>query len=99
MIGIFLQEGTRAGNIARIISEMKDRLVRRVLEISEHRVGPPPLPYCWLALGSEGRKEQTVKTDHDNALIFADPESSAAGSPTQDYFSRFTPRWKRGWRP
>ncbi len=88
MIGIFLQEGTRAGNIVRIISEMKDRLLRRVLEVSERRLGPPPLPYCWLVLGSEGRKEQTIKTDQDNALIFADPDSSAAESLARDYFSR-----------
>ena len=88
MIGIFLQEGTRSGNITRIISEMKDRLIRRVLEISERRLGPPPLPYCWLVLGSEGRKEQTAKTDQDNALLFADPDSSAAESLAQDYFSR-----------
>jgi CBS domain-containing protein len=39
-------------------------------------LGPPPGPYCWLALGSEGRKEQTLRTDQDNAIIFADPEST-----------------------
>jgi CBS domain-containing protein len=88
MIGIFLQEGARAGNITRIISEMKDRLLRRVLEINERRLGPPPLPYCWLALGSEGRKEQTIKSDHDNAVLFADPDSPAAASKARDYFSR-----------
>jgi len=96
MIGIFLQEGTRAGNITRIVSEMKDRLMRRVLEISERRLGPPPLTYCWLVLGSEGRKEQTIKSDHDNALIYADPDNSAEESPARDYFSRLADQVEKG---
>ena len=96
MIGIFLQEGTRTGNITRIVSEMKDRLMRRVLEISERRLGPPPLTYCWLVLGSEGRKEQTIKSDHDNALIYADPDNSAEESPARDYFSRLADQVEKG---
>jgi len=32
---------------------------------------PPPVPYGWLAFGSEGRKEQTLHTDQDNALFFS----------------------------
>jgi CBS domain-containing protein len=35
-------------------------------------LGRPPVPYAWIALGSEGRREQTLRTDQDNAIIFAD---------------------------
>ncbi|MFZ3138789.1 MAG: DUF294 nucleotidyltransferase-like domain-containing protein [Thermodesulfovibrionales bacterium] len=44
-----------------------------MIEIAEERFGEPPVPYCWIAFGSEGRKEQTFKTDQDNALIYHDP--------------------------
>ncbi len=35
-------------------------------------LGRPPVPYAWIALGSEGRREQTLRTDQDNAIVFAD---------------------------
>ena len=33
--------------------------------------------WCWLALGSEGRGEQTFATDQDNALVFVADDGSA----------------------
>jgi CBS domain-containing protein len=32
----------------------------------------PPVDFAWFNMGSQGRKEQLLKTDQDNALIFAD---------------------------
>jgi CBS domain-containing protein len=34
------------------------------------------LVWCWLSLGSEGRREQTVATDQDNAIIFDGDEDT-----------------------
>lgn len=90
MISLLLKEGAKASNITRIISEINDRLVRRILEITEKKCGKPPLPYCWLVFGSEGRKEQTFKTDQDNALIYADAATPAEDAAAQQYFERFT---------
>ncbi len=42
---------------------------QRLLEMAEAELGPPPVPYCFLALGSMARDEQLVVTDQDNALI------------------------------
>lgn len=42
---------------------------QRLLELAEEKFGPPPLPYCFLALGSMARNEQLIVTDQDNALI------------------------------
>jgi CBS domain-containing protein len=33
--------------------------------------------FAWIALGSEGRSEQTIATDQDNALVFSDTESES----------------------
>ncbi|MDR3682344.1 MAG: DUF294 nucleotidyltransferase-like domain-containing protein [Geothrix sp.] len=95
IIGALLREGARAANIIRIISELNDRVVRRVLEIAEKELGPPPVPYCWLALGSEGRKEQTFRTDQDNALVYADPPA-ALREDAAEYFRRFTSFMRNG---
>jgi CBS domain-containing protein len=45
---------------------------QRLLELAEQKLGPPPVPYCFLAAGSMARDEQLVVTDQDNALILDD---------------------------
>ena len=73
IVGLLLKEGAKASNITKVITEINDRLVRKVIEFAERKHGKPPVPYCWIVFGSEGRKEQTFKTDQDNAIIYADP--------------------------
>ena len=92
IITILIREGATASNITRIISEVNDRLLKKVLEITESRMGRPPASYCWIIFGSEGRKEQTFKTDQDNAIIYEDlPEGSDVATR---YFSEFSERMK-----
>jgi CBS domain-containing protein len=90
IVALLLKEGAKASNVTRIISEINDRLVRRILEIAERRFGHPPLSYCWIAFGSEGRKEQTFKTDQDNAIIYEDPATDDQEKKALEYFSAFT---------
>ena len=90
IIGLLLKEGAKASNITKIISELNDRLVKKVLEIAEKKFGAPPVSYCWIAYGSEGRKEQTFKTDQDNAIIYADPKTPEQEEAAKKYFAEFT---------
>ncbi|MCK8823791.1 DUF294 nucleotidyltransferase-like domain-containing protein [Fuchsiella alkaliacetigena] len=65
--------------ICQLITEFNDRLTRRVIELCENEMkqegyGLAPVDYCFLQMGSAGRKEQFVRTDQDNAIIFADDE-------------------------
>lgn len=63
----------------RLISACNDRLTARIIELTARRHRLPPVAWCWLALGSEGRHEQTFVTDQDNGLIFnATSEQEAA---------------------
>jgi CBS domain-containing protein len=89
LVGNLLQQGAKASNITRIITEINDRIVRKVIQFAEREFGPPPVSYCWIAIGSEGRKEQTFKTDQDNALIYADPVVEQEDS-VRKYFLEFT---------
>ncbi len=66
-------QGVAATSLARLVSHLNDSLTRRVILIKQHELAAElgVLPrWCWLALGSEGREEQTVATDQDNAIIF-----------------------------
>jgi CBS domain-containing protein len=89
IVGLLLKEGAKASNITKVITEINDRLVRKVLECAERKHGKPPVAYCWIGFGSEGRKEQTFKTDQDNAIIYADPATEAEAESAKKYFSAF----------
>lgn len=45
---------------------------QRLLELGHERFGPPPVPYCFLALGSMARDEQIMYSDQDNAMVLHD---------------------------
>lgn len=55
---------------SQLISGLNDRLTERLIALAAARHRLPPVNWCWLALGSEGRQEQTFLTDQDNGLIF-----------------------------
>ena len=56
---------------------------QRLLELAEETLGPPPVPYCFLALGSMARQEQLIVTDQDNALVL---DNSFDPARHDDYF-------------
>jgi len=60
---------------------------QRLLELAEESLGPPPVPYCFLALGSMARDEQMLVTDQDNAIILDDSYDAALHG---EYFTALT---------
>lgn len=54
-----------------LISRLNDGLTARVLSLVARRHRLPPVDWCWLAMGSEGRDEQTLISDQDNGLVFS----------------------------
>jgi CBS domain-containing protein len=79
-------EGAKPSNITRLITLVNDRILDRLLTMLEQQLGPPPAPYCWLFMGSEGRKEQTYSTDQDNGLLYADPMDEDHAHACKRYF-------------
>jgi len=96
IVGLLLKEGAKASNITKVITEINDRMVRKIIEFTERKLGKPPVAYCWIAFGSEGRKEQTFKTDQDNALIYADPATDAEAEAARKYFLSFAEQVRDG---
>ncbi len=76
-----------AAVIAGFVARLNDALLGRIMKWAEAELGPPPAPYAWIAFGSEGRMEQTLLTDQDNALIYAE-----AGGARRDWFQAFADR-------
>ncbi len=64
--------------ILEVITEVNDALISKIIELSllklkELPFEDPGLDFVWLSLGSEGRREQSTRTDQDNAILYEDP--------------------------
>ncbi|MCB0170902.1 MAG: cyclic nucleotide-binding/CBS domain-containing protein [Anaerolineae bacterium] len=70
-------DGLQVDQIGRIVASLNDTLIKRLLKMTEAELGPPPTPYAWLVFGSEGRMEQLLLTDQDNALVYRDDTPAA----------------------
>ena len=77
-----MAQGVAAEQLTQFISALNDLLTVRIIELECAAAGILESPlcagFCWIALGSEGRFEQTLNTDQDNGIIFTVPPDSSA---------------------
>lgn len=84
-----IHQHIRARTIGRLIAAISGSITTRIIELAIEEIGTPPVDFAFIVLGSEGRREQTLETDQDNAIIFSDvPEAELAG--VQEYFARLS---------
>ncbi|NOH96877.1 DUF294 nucleotidyltransferase-like domain-containing protein [Vibrio sp. 99-70-13A1] len=67
-----VNEDANAHMVGTAMSVIGRSFKQRIIELAEESLGAPPIPYCFLALGSMGRDEQLIVTDQDNAIILDD---------------------------
>lgn len=72
LITTLIESNARSIHLNMIITALTDEMLHRVINMALLQVGPPPVEFAFLLFGSEGRKEQTLKTDQDNAIVFED---------------------------
>ncbi|MFZ5775604.1 MAG: DUF294 nucleotidyltransferase-like domain-containing protein [Thermodesulfobacteriota bacterium] len=87
-----IEEGAKANNVTRMITILNDYILDRILTLLVAELGEPPLPFCWLLMGSEGRREQTFKTDQDNAILYAEPRDHVEAKLAEEYFQKLAER-------
>ncbi|QIR14866.1 DUF294 nucleotidyltransferase-like domain-containing protein [Shewanella aestuarii] len=69
----------RAEEIGRILTSVTDALTRRLIVLNQQLLGKPPMAFCWLAFGSQGRQDQVACSDQDNGILLAhEPDEYAA---------------------
>lgn len=82
----YLEQNIPLSHISKIISEINAGVTTRVVELSLKKMETSaPVKFSWLALGSQGREEQLLYTDQDNALIFEDVDEENYDD-TKKYF-------------
>ena len=92
----YLDENIPMGLTAKIISELNDACIKQVIEISLKKMKtPPPVKFAWLAIGSQGRSEQLLHTDQDNALVFENVPKEQLPATTK-YFLRLAKHVVKG---
>ncbi len=90
LIRALMLDGARTDRLTWLVSAVSDTTLRRLLDMAIGELGPPPVPFAFLTLGSEGRREQTLVTDQDSALVFEDvPGRQEAAA---EYFARLGER-------
>jgi len=64
--------GSSADHVGKSISAITMAFTKRLIEMAEYKFGQAPVPYAWLAAGSQARQEQLAHSDQDNAIIICD---------------------------
>jgi signal-transduction protein with cAMP-binding, CBS, and nucleotidyltransferase domain len=82
-----VENGDKTSNITKIITSVADAITIRVIELTIEEIGSAPCRFAFIGLGSVGRKEQTLATDQDNAIIFDDSKKDDKESLL--YFEKF----------
>ena len=84
-----VNEDANSHTIGAAISRMGISISQRLLQLGEKELGPPPVPYCLLALGSMARDEMTIVTDQDNAFVLDDAFDPDTHDPYFKALARF----------
>lgn len=86
----YLEQDIPIDFISRLVSAINDTITQKIIEFSIAKMDKkPPTQFAWLAIGSQGRQEQLLMTDQDNALVFEDVDKEKYNS-TQSYFLKLS---------
>ncbi|MCK5114579.1 MAG: cache domain-containing protein [Phycisphaerae bacterium] len=85
LVKSLVESGAKSKSIMHIITAVSDSIVEKYIQFALDELGEPPVRFSFMALGSEGRQEQTLFTDQDNAIIYEDV-SAEQNSSVQEYF-------------
>ena len=81
--------GASAYSTGHIVTAITDAINTRLLQLAEAKLGPPPVPYAWVAAGSQARSEQTAKSDQDNCMVLDDAYDEARHGHYFDALANF----------
>lgn len=77
LVKALVDSGAKPRHICRAISAISDTVIEKLVAFAQTELGPPPAAFAFLAMGSEGREEQTLYSDQDTAIVFELPEGAS----------------------
>jgi len=91
LVKTLLDSSARPRHVTNMLAAICDSASERLVQLAIDELGPPPAPFAFIAMGSQGRQEQTLVTDQDNGIIYAPPDTSDP-EKVGEYFLRLGKR-------
>jgi len=85
-----IKNGASSEYITRLITTFSDAIIEKIIDFSLAQAGKPPCKFVFLTMGSEGREEQTLISDQDNAIIFEDLKDPGKAKEAKAYFDHLS---------
>ncbi len=89
LIKTLIDSGASVRNITRMLTIIAETITKKIISLAIEELGTPPAKFVFMTLGSEGREEQTLVTDQDNAIIYEDV-SGESEKKVRDYFLKLS---------
>lgn len=91
LVSTLLESSARPRHVTKMLASICDASTERLVQLAIDELGAPPVDFAFIAMGSQGRQEQTLVTDQDNGIIFAPVEDSDLPG-VNEYFLRLGER-------
>jgi len=85
LVRTLMDSSARPRHVTHMLASICDSATERLIQLAVDDLGPPPVPFAFIAMGSQGRQEQTLLTDQDNGILFA-PGASDNPKEIKNYF-------------
>ncbi|MCP4714813.1 MAG: PAS domain S-box protein, partial [Deltaproteobacteria bacterium] len=95
LLSSLIASGAAPRYVTHLTTVITDTLLQKLIGFAVTELGLPPVRFSFLIFGSEGRNEQTLRTDQDNAIVYEDPLPEMAGA-VHEYFMQMG-RMVCGW--
>lgn len=85
LVRTMIESSSRPRHVTNMLASICDSVTVRLVELALEEMGPAPVPFAFISMGSQGRQELTLNTDQDNGIIYQDPVNKDANE-VQTYF-------------
>ncbi len=85
-----IKNGSNTEYITKLITSFSEAILNKIISFTIDSLGAPPCKFVFMIMGSEGRDEQTLISDQDNALVYEDLNDPASEKIAREYFTRFS---------
>jgi CBS domain-containing protein len=85
-----IKNGANTDYITKLITAFSEAILDKIICFAINELGRPPCKFVFMIMGSEGRDEQTLISDQDNAIIYEDQEDPGKKAIALEYFTRFS---------
>ncbi len=85
LVNSLIESSAHTRHVTNMLASICDSATARIIQLMIEEIGPPPARFAFMAMGSQGRQEQTLLTDQDNGIVY-DSEGNLADEDLQAYF-------------